>query len=307
MHGCSICPRKGSVWGLSPAGPSLLSLASGVVYPRAGPRGSLVGIQAATFPATKRVKIVRTLHLLGMTLAMAAAFGCQGVQSGPEASGPNGTRPVRPWEGIVVLRDDAAVEIEAWACLEAGWLEQVACSPQTREHESLIVIEAEPSQIHAALLLAGLEPGAPGRWTYEDEVFSVVPPSGDRLDILVRYQRDGRTVEEPIERWIRDRRGNHEFPDDSWVFAGSSLAPNPEWMGEGEHYVADLTGSIIGLVTFGDEVIGFSRVVSDQEAISPSEWEVKSDHVPPVGTRVTLILRRAEGWESASGRSDGPK
>ena len=70
---------------------------------------------------------------------------------------------------------------------------------------------------------------------------------------------------------------------------------------------ASLTGSIIGLVTFGDEVIGFSRVVSDQEAISPSEWEVKSDHVPPVGTRVTLILRRAGGWESASGRSDEPK
>ena len=59
------------------------------------------------------------------------------------------------------------------------------------------------------------------------------------------------------------------------------------------HYVADMTGSIIGLVTFGDEVIGFSRVIADQDAVQPPSWEVRTDHVPPRGTEVTLILRRA--------------
>ncbi len=269
-------------------------LACPVVSGRA--RGSSSGDSGGT-----RVNIVRTLHVLGMTLALGAACGCQGLGSGNTAQA---TRTVRPYEGIVVFPDDAVVEIEAWACLEAGWLEQIACSPGTREHESLVVVEAKPSDVHAALLLAGFEPGVPGRWTYEDGVLGVVPPSGDRLDVLVRYRRADRTIEEPIDRWIRDRRGDHEFPDDSWVFAGSSLAVNPEWMGEGEHYVADMTGSIIGLVTFGDEVIGFSRVVSDQEAISPPEWEVRSDHVPPVGTRVTVILRRA-GDRRFGGRRRG--
>ena len=45
--------------------------------------------------------------------------------------------------------------------LELGWLEQVACAPATREHESLVVVNAKPSHIHAALLMAGFEPGTP--------------------------------------------------------------------------------------------------------------------------------------------------
>ena len=80
------------------------------------------------------------------------------------------------------------------------------------------------------------------------------------------------------------------FPEGAWVFAGSSFAENPEWMGSGKHYVADLTGSIIGLVTFGDEVIGYERVMSDQEAVEPTQWRVNTGHLPPVGTPVTVIL-----------------
>ena len=63
-------------------------------------------------------------------------------------------------------------------------------------------------------------------------------------------------------------------------------------MGEGEHYVADLSGSIIGLVTFDDEVIGFSRVIADQAAVHPPEWEVDPERIPPVGTEVRLVIRR---------------
>ena len=63
-------------------------------------------------------------------------------------------------------------------------------------------------------------------------------------------------------------------------------------MGPGEHYVADMSGSIIGLVTFGDEVIGFSQVISDQDAVQAPEWEVDSEKIPPVGTEVTVVLKK---------------
>jgi hypothetical protein len=53
-----------------------------------------------------------------------------------------------------------------------------------------------------------------------------------------------------------------------------------------------MTGSIIGLVTFGDEVIGLSHVISDQAAIHEPEWEVNPERVPPIGTEVTVVLRR---------------
>ena len=199
-----------------------------------------------------------------------------------------------PFPGVVVLPEGPAVELIAWVCLEYGWLEQIACGPGTREHESLVVPRARPSQIHAALLMAGFEPGAPGSWSYENEQYTFTPPAGTALDVFVRYDvAGGGIVEEPIRAWIRDHHGRHAFPDEPWIFAGSIIAPNPDWMEEaGEHYVADVTGSIIGLVTFGDEVIGFSRVLADQAAVQPPEWEVNAGHIPPVGTEVTIILRR---------------
>ncbi|MHC5023390.1 MAG: YdjY domain-containing protein [Planctomycetota bacterium] len=184
-----------------------------------------------------------------------------------------------------------SVEIRAWVCLDAGWLEQVACGMQSREHESLVVIKAKPRDLHAALLLAGFEPGEPGRWNLEGERVVVTPPRGTPLEVIVRYEGESGTVEHSIRRWIRDHHGRQEFPGDPWVFAGSLIAENPDWMGRGEHYVADFSGSIIGLVTFGDEVIGFSRVLSDKQDVQPPEWEAWTERMPPIGTEVTLILR----------------
>ncbi len=191
-----------------------------------------------------------------------------------------------------MLPEEREVRIDAVACLDEGWLEQVACSPGTREHESLVVVRAKPSDVHAALLLAGFKPGAPGRWTQDGADLVLQPPTGDRLAVFVSYEKEGASVEEPIGAWITDDEGSR-FPDEPWIFGGSVMAPNPDWMGPGEHYVADQTGSIIGLVTFGDEVIGFSTVMSDQEAVQPLEWKV--GNVPPVGTPVVVILRQAPG------------
>lgn len=202
---------------------------------------------------------------------------------------------IRPFPGVVVFPDGPAVEIEAHSCLKNGWLEQIACSPNTREYEALLVVETAPQQIHASLLMAGFQPGSPGSWAWEGDVVSFTPPTGDALDVLVRYAGpSGETIEEPVRNWIADHLGQASFPAEPWIFAGSRFAPNPPRMGPGEHYVADMTGSIIGLVTFGDEVIGFSRVLSGDSAVQSPEWEVATDRVPPLGTPVTLILRPFE-------------
>ncbi|MHC4992631.1 MAG: YdjY domain-containing protein [Planctomycetota bacterium] len=207
--------------------------------------------------------------------------------------------------GMRVLVDESTVEVEAWTCLDDGWLEQVACSPGTREHESLLVVNVRPSELHAALLMAGLSAGRPGRWSYDEEGYHLTPPEGDVVDILVRYvDRSGEEVTDPVSRWIRDERRERPFPDRPWVFGGSVFAKNPEGMGEGEHYVADMTGSVVGLVTFGDEVVGFSEVMADEESVQEPEWMVDRDQVPAMGTRVTLILKRGRGSFQPQQRSD---
>jgi len=194
--------------------------------------------------------------------------------------------------GVLVQLDPPRVELEAIVCIEAGWLEQVACAAGTREHESLMVPRAQPSEIHGALLMAGFEAGAPGTWSYDDGNFTFQPPTGTALDILVEYEdAAGNVVVEDVRRWIRDHHGENEFPSDPWIFAGSRFVKNPEWMAPGEHYVADQTGSIIGLVTFGDEVIGFSRVLADEDVVRQPEWEAHWERMPPVGTVVRIIIQ----------------
>ena len=234
-----------------------------------------------------------------VAFAGVAAVGLQGCAQPPPDSLQTKVQPgvpieLRPFPGIVVRPDQATVEIQAWTCLEAGWLEQIACAPNSREHESLVVVKAKPSEVHAALLLAGFEPGSPGKWSYIDDELKFTQPTGELLNVLVRYESAaGAMFQEPINAWIQDHGGQHEFPDEPWVFGGSAFQENLQWMGSGEYYVADMTGSIIGLVTFGDEVIGFRKIIADQDAVQTPSWEVRSDHVPPRGTEVTLILRRA--------------
>jgi hypothetical protein len=217
---------------------------------------------------------------------------------------------LKPFDGVTVFLDEekgSRVEVAARVCLDEGFLEQVACAPRSREHESLVVVmPARPNQVHAALLMAGFKPGKPGQWLYEDNKIQTVNPTGDALDIWVRYaDATGKTVEHPIRQWIRGAvriteenqppPKHPEFPAIPWIFGGSAVEPNPPFMDPGEHYVADMTGSIVGLVTFGDETIGLSKVLSDQEEVQAPVWEINSDTVPPLDTNVTLILKK---WQA---------
>jgi hypothetical protein len=69
-------------------------------------------------------------------------------------------------------------------------------------------------------------------------------------------------------------------------------------MGPGEHYVADRTGSIVGLVTFGDEVIAYDEVLSDKVDVDAPEWQANTPVMPAPGTRVQLVIRPREAGAS---------
>ncbi len=206
------------------------------------------------------------------------------------------SRIVRPREDIEVDPDKHIVRLDGFVCVEAGWLEQIACSPNTREYEALVVLPQPASLVHAAMLMAGFEAGSPGGWSYNQEAdtFDFIQPRGSKVRIEFEYMRDGELVRDPVHAWVRDHMRRHAFPDEPWIFAGSVWAENNAWMreqtGEDEHYVADMTGSIIGLVTFGDEVIGYSRVLSDDATLQPPEWEVNTARLPEIGTPVTVII-----------------
>lgn len=203
------------------------------------------------------------------------------------------SRIVKLGRGIEVDRSAGSVTLPARVAINEGWLEQAACSPNTREHESLLVVEAPPSSVHAALLLAGLQPGSPGavRMIGQGDATSIerISPSGARVEIWVR-RADG---DLPLTAWMQDSEGNAPANPQPWVFAGSRIRPNTRSMGPGEHYVADYTGSLVGIVTLGDETIAFEEARSDQSEVEPQQWQARTQAMPAPGTPVLLVIRRA--------------
>lgn len=199
-------------------------------------------------------------------------------------------------------RADKSVEFDAVTVLNEGFLEQIVCLVGTREHEAVFAFEGRASDIHAALLFAGFEPGAPGSWRRETDGATgaqrivTVAPSGAELRIEVGVSDGGRTTWSPIDRFVRVSpiatgdagRPVREF---RFVFAGSRLRRNQR-TGE-ELYVADGSGSLVGLVTFGDETIGAMTVIPDEVDAAEPIWEAATDQIPQVGTKVVIRISSA--------------
>ena len=226
------------------------------------------------------------------------------MRSARGADAPIGATRLAP--GVVVDRAQRLVIVDGTVVLTQGFLEQLVCTVPTRVHESLIAIDAAPREVHAALLLAGIEPGRPGRWQQVADSaghWSVdrVRPEGPKVDVRVRWTAaDGGTRDAPLLDWVRRASATAEpsapaeaasSPTGQFVFAGSRIRANTPSMGAGEHYVADLTGSVVGLVTFGDEVIAYDEVIADKVDVDPAAWVAWTDRMPPEGTRVELLIR----------------
>ena len=232
----------------------------------------------------------------------------------PPAPTPPAATPAAPatpqWVALTPkIRCDRAagvVEFDAVSVLETGFLEQLVCLVGTREHESLFAFEGKASDVHAALLFAGLEPGAPGHWreVMADGASRIegVEPKGSPVAITVLLP-DG--TERAIDWFVRaaplssdpGRPAPRQF-----VFGGSRLERSRRT--GADRYLADSSGSLIGLVTFGDETIGCAEVIPDQASAVAPVWEAWTERMPTPGTkiRIRLSLKRVDSTQPAANR-----
>ncbi|NIP93341.1 MAG: hypothetical protein GWO24_07755 [Akkermansiaceae bacterium] len=205
--------------------------------------------------------------------------------------------------GVKINLAEHSVDVAGEICLEEGMLELVACTRNTKEHESIVVIKARPMHIHTALLLLGAKPGNPAihKPVPGDETRWIsVPPQGGRVKVCLVFKNEkGELVERPIRDFIaptdpagtdREGKGGKEFPTDTFLFAGSHLVAE----GEGPRvYLGDRSGNVISIATFGDELLCLPDVHSHQNGALV--WQVDKTHLPEVGTEVTLRLRPITG------------
>jgi len=219
------------------------------------------------------------------------------AESPAAAAAPGRSREAFP--GVWVDVDSHSVEFDASVPINAHdpvtplvYLELVACTPDTKEHETLVVTSVRPAHVHAALLLIGLTPGKPGGWDLKDDVLVPIDATGD--EVLVEFvYKDAAGVVKTLrpQEMIVDADTEETFGSKDggkWVFAGSRTVTR----GGVERYDADGAGTLIGLTTFGGEVIAWSRTISPDAAMQEPSWIASPKTTPPVGTDVRVRLSR---------------
>jgi hypothetical protein len=245
------------------------------------------------------------------TVVDASAAGAgEGMPSGLETA----LNKVK-FPGVTLNLKERCLDVESTVCLHRGTLELVACTKGTKEHESIVVMEAKAMHVHVALLLLGAKPGNPAmqrRISEEDERWIDIPPRGEPVDVyLVVTNQEGVAVERPIRDFIAPSDIEYEtpasgnestnFPTHTFVFAGSQL-----WgKGPGERkYLCDESGNAISISTFGDELLCLPGFYSqDNGALM---WQVNPEGLPAVGSKVTLRLRPHVAAASKTGAAEVP-
>lgn len=190
--------------------------------------------------------------------------------------------------GLAIDREARTIDIDAKVCLRvAEFLEQLACSPDTREHESLLVLQTTPSLIHTAMLLLELEPGSPMRWVEEGDTVRTLAPRGPAIAVfIVTTDEDGEETLTPANEWVVDQKTGEPMVGNTWLFAGSKFV---EVNGQ-EMYVADAYGTAISLVNFGDDLLARATDMTDRNDSHNRTWGARTDQIPEVGTAVRVRL-----------------
>jgi hypothetical protein len=236
--------------------------------------------------------------------------------------------------------------VQAEVVLREGLLEMLVCLKQTKEHESILSVDAKAQIIHAGLLALGAKPGTPVRW---DPEFHAA--TGQPIDIFFTWtDEDGKLHRDPAQHWVRhatrryyvekleEMPDSFRLPDESdlkwdakhkeilwyghmteaqrdkclkyskdeqfqkaikrifdqsqvrpmkekWVFAGSFFSTDER---TGEKYYQAEIGDLITVANFATATLDLTT--SSSATNEDLMFEAYTEHIPPVGTRVTMEL-----------------
>jgi hypothetical protein len=169
-------------------------------------------------------------------------------------------------------------------------IEVVACYPFPRgqkAHETVVTIDAKPSEVHKALEALGIKPGTPVVGEAKD------PPQGPEVKIFLEFPGpDGDTKRVPIERTMVDIQTGKPLKTLKWRFTGSVMV-KPDPNKEETVYAADRSGTLIAIFPVTNETVFQTNLTMKEEKYVKLETDKKL--LPKEGTPVKLILEVPEG------------
>ena len=173
------------------------------------------------------------------------------------------------------------VHLMAEVCLREGPLEVLLCKNNTKEHESILRIDADAREIHFALIAAGAEAGSPVKFVPQYEA-----AHGTKIKIGLTYRVKGKVKTVPAGEWIKDKKTGKDMAHD-WVFAGSRFFKDPERPNAPAYYMAN-NGELICLANFPDSMLDLP--VRSPKDLADLIFEINTARIPPVRTPVIVTL-----------------
>jgi pimeloyl-ACP methyl ester carboxylesterase len=169
-----------------------------------------------------------------------------------------------------------------------------ACPRGTKEYESVVAVNAKAFAVHTALLAVGAKSGHPVRFQPE-----YAPATGSRIKIEVQWKAEsGNWRSANAKDWVQDGATKAPLNED-WVFAGSGFWKDPD---SGKEFYYAEGGELVCVSNFSTATLDLPIESSQRDA--QRLYQAFTENVPPLGTRVKLILTPAldaQEPESANG------
>jgi len=174
------------------------------------------------------------------------------------------------------------VHLLSEVCLREGPLEVLLCKNNTKEHESILRMDADAREIHFALIVAGATPGSPVKF-----VPKYTAATGTKIKVSLTYREKGKVKTAMAGEWIKDKKTGKDMAHD-WVFAGSKFFKDPERPEAQPYYTAN-NGEFISMANFPDSMLDLP-VESPKDVVNLI-FEIHTERIPPLRTPVIVTLQ----------------
>ena len=158
-----------------------------------------------------------------------------------------------------------------------------------KAHETVLTIEADPSEVHKGLEKLGLKAGKPAKGAAPKEGDPDPKGEGPAVNVYIEVPDGaGGGKRLTLDKVLMDPKTKKAPPKMTFTFTGSAMsAPDPNKPDE-KKYGADLTGSLIVLFPVSDETVLQTGWTMKEEKFL--KLDVRPDVLPKEGTPVKLVI-----------------
>ncbi len=177
---------------------------------------------------------------------------------------------------VIVDKNERKIVIEGEVNLASGLIEYLLATRGYKDHETVLVTDAEPIHLQIALILLGLEYGQNIEYEGEGEV-----PAGDPLEIWVEWNDGEKVRRVKGEDLVYDLIAEGVMEHTNWVFLGSQIINGV--------FMAELEGALISTYYAPNAIIDNPLPAGADDV----NYSANSDMVPERETKVLVTIKPA--------------